>query len=307
MQRDAFFIYALATTTLLMLGNNCWHAYAYVVLPEAEAEAAAAAAAAGATASDSTAGLNALGEGVATQTHAKHMAELMAGTYPDRTATHYLNDVSGSVAFQPPRQLVNEMNGRAAVYDPGDELLRALNAEMSANGHELGTLPEEPDYADTVFNELEVANKYEMLRKLEKDLRNEQEIVTKSALLMKMLEDPNLQTLPVIYVEEDEEETSEEDVATNNNNLAYQLGEVGGRGVAKRSRYYRRYPWKRHNRNRSTYEPELRYACTPSKEDVFKLLMNLHENRKGNHSKTVNFCNRKRPAKAIFTNIRFLG
>jgi len=41
----------------------------------------------------------------------------------------------------------------------------------------------------------------------------------------------------------------------------------------------------------SNYEPELRYACTPSKEDIFKLLVNLHENRKGNHSKTVNFCN----------------
>lgn len=59
--------------------------------------------------------------------------------------------------------------------------------------------------------------------------------------------------------------------------------------------------------NSSTYEPELRYACTPTKEDVFKLLVNLHENRNGKNGKTINFCNRKRPAKAIFTNIRFLG
>ncbi|XP_053958606.1 uncharacterized protein LOC128863466 [Anastrepha ludens] len=299
MQRDAFLIYALASTTLLL--GNSWYAYAYVAMPEDGAAAAAA--------SDSTSGSNALGEVTGMKSHPKHMAELIAATYPDRTAASaagYLKDVSGSVAFQPSHQLLNELNGRAAVYDPGDELLRALNAEMAANGHELGTLPEDPDYADTVFNELEVANKYEMLRKLENDLRAEQEIVTKSSLLMKMLEDPNLQTLPVIYVEEDEEEHSEEDADVNNNNMAYQLGGVGT-GVAKRSRYYRRYPWKRHNRNRSTYEPELRYACTPTKEDVFKLLMNLHENRKGNHSKTVNFCNRKRPAKAIFTNIRFLG
>lgn len=127
-------------------------------------------------------------------------------------------------------------------------MLRALNAETAANGQELGTLPEEPDYADTVFNELEIANKYEMLHKLENDLREEQEIVTKSALLMKMLEDPNLQTLPVIYVEEEEDDggLSGEDNILNNSNLAYGLGG----GVAKRSRYYHRYPWKRHNRNR---------------------------------------------------------
>lgn len=55
------------------------------------------------------------------------------------------------------------------------------------------------------------------------------------------------------------------------------------------------------------YESEQRYMCVPSRDDVFKLLVGLHDNRKGNHNRTVNFCNRKRPAKAIFTNIRFLG
>lgn len=55
------------------------------------------------------------------------------------------------------------------------------------------------------------------------------------------------------------------------------------------------------------YETEARYLCVPSREDVYKLLVGLHENRNGNHQTTVNFCNRKRPAKAIFTNIRFLG
>lgn len=114
--------------------------------------------------------------------------------------------------------------------------------------------------------------------------------------------------------------------------------------LMKRSgRYYRRYPWKRQNGRSRTYvsnvcfwfgtsicvfainyvnfvfvfgffshefrryETEARYLCVPSREDVYKLLVGLHENRNGNHQTTVNFCNRKRPAKAIFTNIRFLG
>lgn len=55
------------------------------------------------------------------------------------------------------------------------------------------------------------------------------------------------------------------------------------------------------------YEADTRYQCVPTRDDVFKLLVGLHENRSGNHKKTVSFCNRKRPAKAIFTNIRFLG
>ncbi|XP_046812267.1 uncharacterized protein LOC111679098 isoform X3 [Lucilia cuprina] len=181
------------------------------------------------------------------------------------------------------------------------ELLRALNADIAATGQELGTLPMEPDYADTVYNELELASKYDMLRKLQRDIQEEQDLVSKSAVLMKMLEDPTIDTLPIVYVEED---LPVEESNNNNNNLDFN---DNSNGMAKRSRYYRRYPWKRHNRNRSTYDPELRYACTPTKEDVFKLLVNLHENRNGKNGKTVSFCNRKRPAKAIFTNIRFLG
>ncbi|KAH8293068.1 hypothetical protein KR044_000484 [Drosophila immigrans] len=228
------------------------------------------------------------------------------------------------VVIQPRRHLDATLERN--VYDPGDELLQALNAELG-----LVISPEEPDYvnpntkanqnanenANAVYNELEVASKFDMLKKLEDDLRAEQELVDKSALLMKMLEDPNLDTLPLVYVEE-EEPAAITAVAAN---VDYPELETGlqslvlGQSKPKRSRYYRRYPWKRHNRNRgsymnsinSNYEPELRYACTPSKEDIFKLLVNLHENRKGNHSKTVNFCNRKRPAKAVFTNIRFLG
>ncbi|KAI8042930.1 hypothetical protein M5D96_004253 [Drosophila gunungcola] len=215
----------------------------------------------------------------------------------------------GTVRQGPPSSDVQEAQERA-VYDPGDELLR---------GQELGlaVVPPNPDYADAVYNELELASKFEVLKKMEEDLRAEQELVDKSALLMKMLEDPSLETLPLVYVEEEEPEAvipsaGAEDYA-DLENAVQDL--VLGQSKPKRSRYYRRYPWKRHNKNRgsymnsinSNYEPELRYACTPSKEDIFKLLVNLHENRKGNHSKTVNFCNRKRPAKAVFTNIRFLG
>lgn len=77
-----------------------------------------------------------------------------------------------------------------------------------------------------------------------------------------------------------------------------------GPEIWKRSRYYRRYPWKRQNGR--GYDPE-GYLCNPSKEDVFQLLVALHEAREGNFSRTVSFCNRRRPARAIFTNIRFLG
>ncbi|KAH8325571.1 hypothetical protein KR067_001808 [Drosophila pandora] len=224
----------------------------------------------------------------------------------------------------PPSQDVQEAQERA-VYDPGDELLRALNVEQQKEQQEhretelglAGIPPAGPDYADPVLNELELASKFEVLKKLEEDLRAEQELVDKSALLMKMLEDPSLETLPLVYVEEEEPEalitSGGNDDYSDIDNAVQEL--VLGQNKPKRSRYYRRYPWKRHNKNRgsymnsinSNYEPELRYACTPSKEDIFKLLVNLHENRKGNHSKTVNFCNRKRPAKAVFTNIRFLG
>lgn len=47
--------------------------------------------------------------------------------------------------------------------------------------------------------------------------------------------------------------------------------------------------------------------CQPSREDVYQLLLALHESRSGNRNRTVNFCNRRRPAAAIYTNIRFLG
>ncbi|XP_073988315.1 uncharacterized protein [Rhodnius prolixus] len=74
--------------------------------------------------------------------------------------------------------------------------------------------------------------------------------------------------------------------------------------LTKRSRYYRRYPWKRQNGRH--YDAD-GYLCAPSREDVFQLLMALHDARSGRGERTVSFCNRRRPARAVFTNIRFLG
>ncbi|XP_055920611.1 uncharacterized protein LOC129952178 [Eupeodes corollae] len=206
--------------------------------------------------------------------------------------------IPGSISYQPHDSEELEK----AVYDPGDELLHALNSEAAAalaasSNDDLDSDDDDDDYIDKAINDLAMPDKFELLRKLDEDIKEEQDIVSKSALLMKFLEDPTIETLPVVYVEEN----LNPGVDTNN---LYPLIT----GMEKRSRYYRRYPWKRHSRNRgSSYEPEIRYACTPSKEDVFKLLVGLHENRNGNQHKTVHFCNRKRPAKAIFTNIRFLG
>lgn len=56
-----------------------------------------------------------------------------------------------------------------------------------------------------------------------------------------------------------------------------------------------------------SYEPDNRYLCQPTKEDVFRLLVALHDARRGTRGRTIDFCNRKRPAQVIFTNIRFLG
>lgn len=132
----------------------------------------------------------------------------------------------------------------------------------------------EPDYADTVYNELEYASKYDMMQKLQQDIQEEQDIVSKSAVLMKLLEvrmfsnwksikivitcffiflnrqDPTIETLPIVYVEED----GSLDDNNNDNSLDYQ---TNTNGMTKRSRYYRRYPWKRHNRNRRYYRLSL--------------------------------------------------
>ncbi|XP_031343149.1 uncharacterized protein LOC116170786 [Photinus pyralis] len=116
------------------------------------------------------------------------------------------------------------------------------------------------------------------------------------------------QGVPLIYVEEypTGEQDTESDAYYNQfpelqKDPKKELTEV----PFKRSRYYRKYPWKRQN-SREAYDAENRYMCQPSKDDVFRLLVALHDARQGN-SRTVNFCNRRRAATAVFTNIRFLG
>lgn len=77
--------------------------------------------------------------------------------------------------------------------------------------------------------------------------------------------------------------------------------------VHKRSRYYRRYPWKRVTRTRGSYDPDQYNMCNPSREDVIQLLVGLHRAKEGDLGRTIQFCNRKRPASSVFTNIRFIG
>lgn len=179
---------------------------------------------------------------------------------------------SESVTF-PLHDIPTDDNERA-VYDPGDD-----TGESTLNLDNISDFSNE-EYAQMV------------LKNLENEIREQQDIATKSAILMKLIEDPNVETLPIVYVEE---------------NPMLEGENIFPSAINKRSRYYRRYPWKRQNSRYRQYEADTRYLCVPSREDVFKLLVGIHENRSGNHQKTVNFCNRKRPAKAIFTNIRFLG
>ncbi|KAI9585846.1 hypothetical protein GQX74_001693 [Glossina fuscipes] len=206
----------------------------------------------------------------------------------------------GKFVFKP--QDLKEYDERT-VFDPGDELFHVLNADIATTNENLKMPSQSNDYEETIGNDVDIMDKDDILQKLHQDLRDEQDIVTKSNILIKMLEDPNMGTLPLVYMEEEAEDT-EADMSNIN---------INSNSLTKRSRYYRRFPWKRHHKNRNTYEPELRYACTPTKEDVFQLLVNLHENRNGRSARnarngnTITFCNRKRPAKAIFTNIRFLG
>ncbi|XP_055712174.1 uncharacterized protein LOC129807140 isoform X2 [Phlebotomus papatasi] len=125
------------------------------------------------------------------------------------------------------------------------------------------------------------------------DLRREEEIALKYAYLIQLLQEPARDPLPVIYMES--EQVADDDYHD----------EI----MDKRSgRYYRRYPWKRQNTRYRTYDADSKYMCVPSREDVFRLLLGLHAvSVSGDEQKTVTFCSRKRPAKAVFTNIRFLG
>ncbi|XP_043484444.1 uncharacterized protein LOC122512592 isoform X2 [Leptopilina heterotoma] len=84
--------------------------------------------------------------------------------------------------------------------------------------------------------------------------------------------------------------------------------EVDEHDLKKRSRYYRRYPWKRRNSSSYDYREE-QYLCMPSRKEVLKLLVALHGTR--GHEEflrtDVDFCKRHKPGGSVFTNIRFLG
>ncbi|EFA03985.1 uncharacterized protein LOC103312994 [Tribolium castaneum] len=106
---------------------------------------------------------------------------------------------------------------------------------------------------------------------------------------------------PILYVEDISSANLHEQTPVNSDTA--EIDDINNLPL-KRSRYYRKYPWKRQN---SRYDAENRYLCQPTKEDVFRLLVALHEARQGNRGQVINFCNRRRPASAVFTNIRFLG
>ncbi|XP_060518559.1 uncharacterized protein LOC132697664 [Cylas formicarius] len=105
---------------------------------------------------------------------------------------------------------------------------------------------------------------------------------------------------PLLYIEKDDDQVVRSELDDVGDGGTLELEDPGLR--AKRTRYYRKYPWKRQN---NRYEPS--YVCTPKKDDVFRLLMALHGERNGQRGQFVDFCNRKRPATFVFTNIRFLG
>ncbi|XP_044750966.1 uncharacterized protein LOC123311205 [Coccinella septempunctata] len=104
---------------------------------------------------------------------------------------------------------------------------------------------------------------------------------------------------PLVYIEKEFDQILR-------NEDAQMYSESSNLSEDKRSKYYRKFPLKRQNKY-LRYDAENRYMCLPSKEEVFKLFVALHETQQGKRGKTVSFCNRKRPARAVFTNIRFLG
>ncbi|KAK8738946.1 hypothetical protein OTU49_003755 [Cherax quadricarinatus] len=61
-------------------------------------------------------------------------------------------------------------------------------------------------------------------------------------------------------------------------------------------------------RFRTTSRKEAYQVCTPSRHEVIRLLVALHEARQGrNMNKIIHLCNRQTNAADVDTNIRFLG
>ncbi|XP_065164228.1 uncharacterized protein [Atheta coriaria] len=158
------------------------------------------------------------------------------------------------------------------------------------------------DYFDATGDENIDMDKY--VSGLSANIENQQEekLLRMGNYLAEMLLMPwDGKGLPLLYVEE--EEPSSSSSIENVLNSGEDFRELSPR---KRSRFYRKYPYKRQNA-RQNYDAENRYLCQPSREDVYRLLVALHDSRQGGQGRNINFCNRKRPAKAIFTNIRFMG
>ncbi|XP_056644324.1 uncharacterized protein LOC130899871 [Diorhabda carinulata] len=108
---------------------------------------------------------------------------------------------------------------------------------------------------------------------------------------------------PFIYIE-----SPRKPIYNENTNIPDIIGEDGdgiGPTPSKRMRYYRKYPWKRENMG---YDPENPFVCYPSKSEIHRLLVALHDTRyNGYKGSPVEFCSRKRPAHTILTNMHFSG
>ncbi|XP_053673596.1 uncharacterized protein LOC128723854 [Anopheles nili] len=196
-----------------------------------------------------------------------------------------------------------------------------LLAALGAINRRRGVATGEPEPGNHAVESID------LIRERLERIKQEEDIEIKSNLLMKLLTELPEGPLPIVYIEDaaggvggpspgsqaptgdsdGNDSDGEDDDADGDADAPEVTQQLTPNGGKRSGRYYRRYPWKRQNARSRTYDAEARYLCVPSRDDVFKLLVGLHENRIGNHQKTVNFCNRKRPAKAIFTNIRFLG
>ncbi|XP_033212228.1 uncharacterized protein LOC117169827 [Belonocnema kinseyi] len=121
-----------------------------------------------------------------------------------------------------------------------------------------------------------------------------------SAYLKKLLQQPGSWTAPLVLIDQPLQDFD--------NSLNYPELE-NQPAVKKRSRYYRRYPWKRKNASsRSAYDyNNTQYLCTPSKKEVYELLVALHSARQGSKPERLHFCNRHRQPGIVFSNLRFLG
>ncbi|XP_039438361.1 uncharacterized protein LOC120419664 [Culex pipiens pallens] len=202
----------------------------------------------------------------------------------------------------------SEMDSNGDDNEIGDNPFYSAAAAAATGPESPGSSPGNPVAGHAPGTPVE---SFDLIREQLERVKEEEDIEIKSELLMKLLEQLPEGPLPIVYIEDaGGSETAPAESTGGEPSGEDPVGQVErftANGDKRSGRYYRRYPWKRQNARARTYDADARYLCVPSREDVFKLLVGLHENRIGNHQKTINFCNRKRPAKAIFTNIRFLG